>query len=148
MSSFKALRIIKLLRPLRTVSVNQNLKIAIQSISIALEDIGHVIVVMLLFLFMFGVISINYFKGQFYKCSPNNDISWLHLREFLKIENKWQCLNLGYEWENSYLNFDNIVQSMSTLFVVSNSIQWSEIMYHSSKIRGKDMNPDYFLDYI
>jgi hypothetical protein len=29
---------------------------------------------------------------------------------------------MGLEWENSDLNFDNIIQSMSTLFVMANSI--------------------------
>jgi hypothetical protein len=51
------------MRPLRTLSVNQNLKIAIQALSIAFEEISHVIVVLLLFLFVFGIITVNYFKG-------------------------------------------------------------------------------------
>ena len=71
------------------------------------------------------------------------DMSWLALRDFMLIDNKWQCLNLGQEWENSYLNFDNILQSMSSLFVVSNSIGWAEIMYHASKVRGIDMTSNY-----
>jgi hypothetical protein len=32
---------------------------------------------------------------------------------------------------------------MSTLFVVSNSIGWGEIMYHASKVRGIDMTSNY-----
>jgi hypothetical protein len=71
------------------------------------------------------------------------DMSWLALRDFMVIDDKWQCLNLGQEWENSYLNFDNILQSMSSLFVVSNSIGWAEIMYHASKVRGIDMTSNY-----
>jgi hypothetical protein len=71
------------------------------------------------------------------------DMSWLSLRDFMLIDDKWQCLNLGQEWENSYLNFDNILQSMSSLFVVSNSIGWAEIMYHASKVRGIDMTSNY-----
>ena len=71
------------------------------------------------------------------------DMSWLSLRDFMLIDNKWQCLNLGQEWENSYLNFDNILQSMSSLFVVSNSIGGAEIMYHASKVRGIDMTSNY-----
>jgi hypothetical protein len=71
------------------------------------------------------------------------DMSWLALRDFMLIDDKWQCLNLGQEWENSYLNFDNILQSMSSLFVVSNSIGWAEIMYHASKVRGIDMTSNY-----
>jgi hypothetical protein len=71
------------------------------------------------------------------------DMSLLSLRDFLNINDKWQCLNLGQEWENSYLNFDNILESMSTLFVMSNSIGWAEIMYHGSKVRGNDLTANY-----
>ncbi len=122
----KALRTVKLLRPLRTIAVNQNLKIAIQAISIALEDITNVIIILFLFLFITGIIAVNYFKGTFSRCVLIDDTSvqmpWLDLRDFLKISDKWQCLNLGCEWENSYFNFDNIIESMSTLFVMSNSV--------------------------
>lgn len=122
----KALRIVKLLRPLRTIAVNQNLKIAIQAISIALEDIINVIIILFLFLFIAGIIAVNYFKGTFSRCVLSDDAAvqmpWLYLRDFLKISDKWQCLNLGCEWENSYFNFDNIIESMSTLFVMSNSV--------------------------
>ena len=100
-----------------------------------------------MFLFIFGIISVNYFKGTFSKCVLHDnkivEMSWLSLKDFLHISDKWQCLNLGQEWENSYLNFDNILQSMSTLFVMSNSVGWAEIMYHTSKIRGEDMTSNY-----
>jgi hypothetical protein len=62
----------------------------------------------------------------------------------MKISDKWQCINLGYEWQNSYLNFDDILQAMSTLYVISNSIQWSEVMFHASKTRGENLTVDYY----
>lgn len=105
------------------------------------------IIVLLLFLFICGIISVNYFKGAFSKCvlheNSIGDMSLLSLRDFLNINDKWQCLNLGQDWENSYLNFDNILESMSTLFVMSNSIGWAEIMYHGSKVRGNDLTANY-----
>ncbi len=54
------------------------------------------------------------------------------LDQFLRIPDKWECINQGLEWRNSYMNFDDTIQSMCTLFVVSNSIQWSETMYQAS----------------
>jgi hypothetical protein len=67
----KIFKLVKLMRPLRAIAVNQNLKIAIQAVSIALEDILNLIVVLILFLFVFGIITVNYFRGQFYRCIPN-----------------------------------------------------------------------------
>jgi hypothetical protein len=54
------------------------------------------------------------------------------------IETKWDCINLGAEWENSFLNFDNIANAMSSLFIVSNAVQWQEIMYY---LEGVTMRP-------
>jgi|LauGreDrversion4_2_1035121.scaffolds.fasta_scaffold57800_2 hypothetical protein len=54
------------------------------------------------------------------------------------IETKWDCINLGAEWENSFLNFDNIANAMSSLFIVSNAVQWQEIMYKATSIRFND----------
>lgn len=35
---------------------------------------------------------------------------------------------------------------MCNLFIISNSISWSEIMHQASKARGYDLTPDYYAD--
>jgi len=65
-----------------------------------------VLIVFALFLFVVGIICINYFKGAFYKCTYNSEFE---VQSLLLIEDKWQCVNLGLEWRNSYLNFDDII---------------------------------------
>jgi hypothetical protein len=67
--------------------------------------------VMILFLFIFAVICTNYLKGQLYTCE-----NWKGVKD------KWDCLNQGSNWKNSDLNFDNIPEAMTTLFVISNSV--------------------------
>ena len=116
----------------------------------ALGEIFQIIIVFGLFLFVFGIICVNYFKGSLYRCVNNSSLpddfssSSVSLHQFLIISDKWDCINNGLEWKNSYLNFDDIVQSMSTLFIISNSISWSEIMYQASKSRGQDMTPNLY----
>ena len=116
----------------------------------ALGEIFQIIIVFALFLFVFGIICVNYFKGSLYRCVNNSSLlddfssSSVSLHQFLIISDKWDCINNGLEWKNSYLNFDDIVQSMSTLFIISNSISWSEIMYQASKSRGQDMTPNLY----
>jgi hypothetical protein len=39
-----------------------------------------------------------------------------------KVDNKWDCLNSGASWKNQFLNFDDIFNSMTSLFVMSNSV--------------------------
>ncbi len=60
----------------------------------------------------------------------------MHL--FIQTETKWDCLNSGGDWKNKFLNFDNVPEAMATLFVMSNSVQWSDIMYHATKLKTYD----------
>ena len=41
---------------------------------------------------------------------------------------KNECNLMGKEWVNNYHNFDNILNSISTLFVISTLDTWGEIM--------------------
>jgi hypothetical protein len=36
------------------------------------------------------------------------------------------------------MNFDNTIQAMASLFIISNTVQWSEVMYRAAKLRGFD----------
>ena len=69
LSIFKALRLLRVLRPLRMISKNEGLKISIQALLKALPSIGNVSIISLLFFLIFGIIGVNYFKGTFYFCS-------------------------------------------------------------------------------
>jgi hypothetical protein len=88
-----------------------------------------------MFLFIFGIIGINYFSGKFFDC----DRSGAAIPLSFPIESKWDCINLGAEWKNSFLNFDNIGNSMISLFIVSNAVSWQELMYKATSIRGSDL---------
>lgn len=68
MSGIKVLRLIKILRPLRAAKFNPSLRIAIQSMAIAFPGILDILYVMLLFLFIYSIICVNYFQGLFYNC--------------------------------------------------------------------------------
>jgi hypothetical protein len=57
------------------------------------------------------------------------------------IDDKWGCINAGGTWINDYLNFDNIPEAMATIFVISNAVQWNDIMFHAAKAQGKDKMP-------
>ena len=66
LSSFKALRAFRALRPLRMVSRNEGLKIAIQALLGSIPAIGNVIIICLLFVLIFAILGVNFFKGRFY----------------------------------------------------------------------------------
>ena len=118
LNSIKVFRLIKMLRPLRAISKNQGLRISIKSLTVALPEIAEILFLLLLFLYIFGIITVNYFKGYLYNCTTES------LNQFSRIDisDKWTCLNAGADWKNRYLNFDNIPDAMATLYVISNSV--------------------------
>ena len=66
--SFKALRMLRVLRPLRVISRNDGLKLAVKALLMSIPDIINVMIISLLFFLVFGIFSVNYFKGSFHYC--------------------------------------------------------------------------------
>ena len=75
---------------------------------------------------IFGIIAISYFKGTFYYCDSDKSAF-----DDLLVETKWDCMNTGAEWRNKDYNFDSIQNAMVTLFIMSTTAGWSEVMYQS-----------------
>ena len=44
---------------------------------------------------------------------------------------KWGCLNSGGEWINAFYNFDDIPNAILTLFVMSTTAGWTDVMIGS-----------------
>jgi hypothetical protein len=128
----KALRTLKVLRPLRLISRNPGLRISIAALGVALNGLWNIVLVSLLFYFIFGIIAINYFQGILFYCAVESGTN---------VDTKWDCLNSGGTWRNSYFNFDNILEAMSANFIISNAVQWQDIMYRTQRARGLDLAP-------
>ena len=92
----KILRLVRVLRPLRMVSRNPGLRIAVMSILYALPPIKNVLVVSLLFILLFAILFTTFFKGLFYTC----DTSHIPSAFADTIESKYDCLDYGGDWVN------------------------------------------------
>jgi hypothetical protein len=68
LSKLKALRTVRVLRPLRLIGRNANMKVVINSIIRSVPTIGNVMLISLFFFLLFGIIGVNYFKGTFFYC--------------------------------------------------------------------------------
>ena len=86
---------------------------------------------------IFGVISLTYFKGKLYSCS----YSHLKVGENCLIETKWDCLNVGGEWVNKVFNFDDILNAIVNLFVMTTTAGWSEVVFYTLKSTTIDYEP-------
>lgn len=120
--NLKTIKIFRVLRTLRIISRNVELKVAVRALFHALPNIGNITIIMLLFFLIFGVIAVSYFKGKFFVCdSPNPELAD-------EILSKWDCLSAGGNWLNSFYNFDNVLIALLSLFVISTAAGWSDLM--------------------
>lgn len=71
-SFFKALRILKILRPLRIIAKNKGLKIAIASLGLSIPYIVRLQVIVLFFIFLLAILQTTLFSGQFYGCNTDH----------------------------------------------------------------------------
>lgn len=69
------------------------------------------------------------FKGTFYYCTGEN---------LTGIVTKQDCTYRGYEWKNQKYNFDDLVQALMSLFVLSSRDGWVNIMYTGLDAVGVD----------
>jgi hypothetical protein len=93
----KIMRLVRVLRPLRMVSRNPGLKIAVMSIMYAFPSIKNVVVVSMLFLLLFAILFTTFFKGLFYRCDLTHVPENLHG----DILTKYECLDFGGDWVNT-----------------------------------------------
>ena len=133
--NLKTFKIFRILRLLRLISRNEELKVAVRALFLAIPNVANVTIIMILFFIIFGVIAVSYFKGKLYNCV--NSIDDLES----EITSKWDCLAAGGEWMNSIYNFDNSVNALVTLFVLSTTAGWADVMLKCATSTDIDYMP-------
>lgn len=120
------------LRPLRVINRAPGLKLVVQTLLSSLRPIGNIVLICCTFFIIFGILGVQLFKGTFYHCIGEN---------LTAIANRNDCLNKGYEWKNEKYNFDDLVQALMSLFVLSSRDGWVNIMYTGLDAVGVDKQP-------
>ena len=104
----KLLRLLKAIKPLRLISRNDGLKIALRTVMRATPSLLHTMLILFIFFILSGIFMCNMFKGTFYKCH-RDPIA----HEFVNsIITKIDCLNYGGVWDERINNFDDFVTSI------------------------------------
>jgi Ion transport protein len=109
--------------------------LAIKALINAVANVFNVLVISVLFYLLMGIIGVNYFKGQFSYCVLDQT-GWPEVNQQGTLFYKWDCLNFGGEWDARKYKFDNIVESMMTLFQMSTLSDWLNVMYDGMSITG------------
>ncbi|XP_056643693.1 voltage-dependent T-type calcium channel subunit alpha-1H-like isoform X1 [Diorhabda sublineata] len=128
----RVFRLLRSLRPLRVINRAPGLKLVVQTLLSSLRPIGNIVLICCTFFIIFGILGVQLFKGTFYYCVGEN---------LTGIETKDDCLERGYVWKNQKYNFDDLVQALMSLFVLSSRDGWVNIMYTGLDAVGLDRQP-------
>lgn len=118
----KVLRMLRTLRPLRFISHNKSMKIVVNALLESITALFNVMIVIMMVWIMFAILAMSFMGGKLGYCKladPNLDYYGI---------NQEQCSLNGGVWTNAYWNFDNILESFVTLFVLSSMEGWPTIM--------------------
>lgn len=114
----KILRLVRMARPLRLISKNLSLQIAVMSVVRSMPKILKLQALVIFFNFMVAIVMTNLYSGALFHCYTEHlELSSGQGREL--ITTKWDCLNYGGEWINSDFNFDRTKSSMTTIGIIS-----------------------------
>ena len=100
------------------------------------ESVGSIVnvsFIVLIIWLMFAIYGMNTFMGMFFYCSEKPYV----------YNTKWVCEDHGGDWKKFDSNFDDIGQSMTTLFIIASLEGWPDIMYQAIDVTRKDNGPKY-----
>lgn len=126
-SFIKVIRLMRVIRPLRMISKNPGLKIAIESLIKVIPGISNLMLISVLCILLFSILGTTFYKGLFFSCHMENIPD--DLQE--EVHTMWECMDQGGEWINATDNFDNVFASMITFFVALTTEGWVGIMWNA-----------------
>ena len=142
LKSLKALRAFRALRPLRVISRNEGLKLVVNTLFASIPALKNVLMVILLILLIFAIMGVNFFKGTFYYCSLSSSYTQSQTNAILNnVITKSDCIAAGGTWKNQDENFDNVFESMLSVFQMMTTEGWTTVMYSGMDAKGYEMQP-------
>lgn len=151
LSLLKIFRILRALRPLRAVNKLPGLKLVVNCLLASLGPIGTTLIIVATIFFIFGILGTQLFKGTMWFCNGKDGIPST-ASDIRPVTNKVDCeyydgywdgsQNITTTWTRQYYNFDNLLQSLLTLFVLCSIDGWVDIMYQGIDAVGPDEEPE------
>ena len=121
------LKMFRILRPLRIISRNLEMKIIITSLAHSMCGILNVMVIIVCVFIMFGILGINLLQDK---------LNFCNLQEHMTVNNygpyninSTECQLQGGTWTTQFINFDNILNSLVSLYVFSTRQNWPYYVY-------------------
>ncbi|XP_067877715.1 sodium channel protein 1 brain-like [Heterodontus francisci] len=139
--SLRSFRTLRALRPLRAISRWEGMRLVVNALVASIPSISNVMFVCLVFWLIFGIVGVQIFGGAFFQCVDEND----KRLPISIINNRSECdayRDIGYQWVNPKINFDNVLAAYMALLQVATFEGWLEIMANAADTRGIDLQPE------
>ena len=139
----RTFRVFRALRPLRVIQRIPELRIVVNSLFKSLPTLANVMLVLGIFWMIFGILFVQLYKGKFWFCSIDGEQSGI----FSITDCTGSFVTEGGDlvelaWTKPPFTFDNIGDSIVTLFEVSTLEMWLDIMYMSIDATGQGTEPE------
>ncbi|KAG4066428.1 hypothetical protein HA402_007064 [Bradysia odoriphaga] len=155
--NFKALKSIRVLRPLKLISGVPSLQVVMSSILKAMAPLLQIGLLILFAIVIFAIIGLEFYCGVLHKTCYN--LEKIGLSDFKNAEGRpagFACENLAgstclQNWDGpnyGITSFDNIVLAMLTVFQCITMEGWTPIMYWMNDAVGSTWNWLYFVPLI
>jgi len=115
------------------------MRLVVNALLASIPSMTNVLLVCTLFILIFSIMGVNYFKGTFFRCYDNYETNYKI--DISKVSDKTSCIDQGGLWLNAPSNFDNTFGAMSTLFQMMTTEGWVNVMYNGIDSTGIDKEP-------
>lgn len=127
----KIMRMLRVLRPLRVIAHNPEMKMVVNALIDSVAHIVNVLIVIAVVYLIFAIIGVNLYGGKFFYCSI----------EPFKYHTMQECEYASGLWAVYDHNFDNAGWAMLTLYVVSSLEGWPDIMVQTIDTTEENLGP-------
>ena len=153
--AFRMLRALRALRPLRAVQRLPGLKLVVNALIQALPGIANASLVCCLFLIIFAIVGLQQWRGALGYCTMDSTLNrtectgtfvatGVRCVELLPtdelvascLSNGTMGATLNATWDSFPTNYDNLGNSLITVFEVVSGEMWPEIMYLTIDAQG------------
>ncbi|XP_059097525.1 voltage-dependent calcium channel type A subunit alpha-1-like [Tigriopus californicus] len=139
----KSLKLLRVLRPLKTINRIPQLKAVFDCVVISLKNVFNILVVYILFQFIFAVVGVQLFNGKFFYCTDESKGTPEECQGYFYIfeDRHLPPLVLERNWEKKSFHYDNCFMAMLTLFAVQTSEGWVAILQDSMSSTYEEEGP-------
>eukprot|EP00899_Mesostigma_viride_P023937 jgi/Mesvir1/4728/Mv10005-RA.3 len=137
--TIRSLRVVRVLRPLRVISRLPEVKVVVNALLLSFPAVVNLLLLDLVFFIMYGILGMKLFSGKFKYCNDKEapDRQSCNGTFAPPGPNGTLMGEVPRVWTESHSNFDNIFFSLVTLFHMSTTEGWVDVMELGMKCAHK-----------